>query len=423
MRITTLFFFIFISIIKFDLSAANILVPMDESQRNHLKSYGFAYWSIANKQDSSKIYWLLNYRGGSFLIPYSDECAKKAKLMGVDYEIIDDMKTNEIELLIQEENMDKIELEKAPKIAVYVPPTNNPWDDAVTLALTFAEIPFDRLWDDKILKGGLSDYDWLHLHHEDFTGQYDKFYRSFQNAPWYMNRVAEYRKFALAQGYNSVREEKCAVAKNIKNYVINGGFMFAMCSAPESLDIALALEGVDFIAPEIDGTPADPEYMKRIDYSKCLMFENFTVYSDPYFNPKSDIDYNWVNTPKRIEDQPFELFDFSAKFDQVPTMLNQNHSKIIKGFLGITSSFRDDKIKREGVILAKSLGGNKSVKYIHRKLSKGTITYLAGHDPEDYAHQVGAEPTNLNLYKNSAGYRLILNNVLFPAAKQKKLKT
>ncbi|MBP7651783.1 asparagine synthetase B [Candidatus Dependentiae bacterium] len=405
-----------------NLFAQHILIPMDEKQTDHLKSYGVAYWSISEKNSSSKIYWLLNYRDGSFLIPYSEAAVKKLKLTGVYYEIIDDNKLNDIEITIQEENMDKIELEKAPKIAVYAPSTNNPWDDAVTLALTYAEVPYDKIWDDSILKSGLSEYDWLHLHHEDFTGQYDKFYRSFQSSPWYLNRVAEYRKFALSQGFNSVREEKTAVSKIIKNYVNNGGFLFAMCSAPDALDISLSLEGVDYISQEIDGTPYEPDFMKKIDYTKCLVFENFTVISDPYFNPKSDIDYNWVNTPKRIEDQPFELFDFSAKFDQVPAMLTQNHNKIIKGFFGLTTSFREDKIKRECIIMGKTIG-HKCVKYLHRKFGKGTVTYLGGHDPEDYAHQVGAEHTNLSLHKNSSGYRLILNNILFPAAKQKKLKT
>ncbi len=420
--IKTIFSAVFLFLYNSIVFSNNILVPMDEKQTDHLKAYGAAYKSLAEKNSAGKIYWLLNYRDGSFLLPYSDEAVKNLKISGVYYEIIDDKQLNQIELTIQEENMDKIELEKAPKIAVYAPSTNNPWDDAVTLALTYAEVPYDKIWDDKILKSGLSDYDWLHLHHEDFTGQYDKFYRSFQNSPWYMTRVAEYRKFAITQGFNSVCEEKTSVSKAIKNYVSNGGFLFAMCSAPEALDIALSLEGTDYIAQEIDGTPFDPDYMKKIDYSKCLVFENFTVISDPNFNPKSDIDYNWVNTPKRIEDQPFELFDFSAKFDQVPTMLTQNHNRIVKGFFGLTTAFREEKIKKECIIMGKTIG-NKCVKYLHRKFGKGTITYLGGHDPEDYAHRVGAEHTNLSFHKNSQGYRLILNNILFPAAKQKKLKT
>ncbi|HPP88634.1 MAG TPA: asparagine synthetase B, partial [bacterium] len=353
-------------------------MPMDKKQTDHLKAYGLAYWAIGNNPTGNKIYWLLNYRGGSFLIPYSDEVIKKSRLMGVATEIINDRQLNEIELLIQQENMDKVELEKQPKIAVYVPPTNNPWDDAVTLALTYAEIPYDKIWDDKILKDALKDYDWLHLHHEDFTGQYDKFFRSFANAPWYINKVAEYTKFAASLGFNSVREQKCAVAKSIKNYVQNGGFLFAMCSAPEALDIALSLEGIDFIAQEIDGTPVTKNFMNFIDYSKTLAFENFIVFNDPYYNPKSDIDFNKVNTPQRIEDNPFELFEFSAKFDQVPTMLTQNHQTIIKGFLGLTTSFAKDKIKKECIILATNTGGQNSVKYLHRKYGKGTLTYLGG---------------------------------------------
>ena len=418
-----LIIFIFLLVYSSSLYADNILVFMDEKQTDHLKAYGLVYYALKNNNTGGKIFWLLNYRGGSFLLPESDNLAKKSKMFGVAYSVLNDREMNQIELSFQQENMEKIELEKAPKIAVYAPPTNNPWDDAVTLALTYAEVQFDKLWDDKILKGSLSEYDWLHLHHEDFTGQYDKFFSSFGAAPWYINRVAEYTKFARSLGFSNVREEKLEVAKTIRKYVSDGGFLFAMCSAPEALDISLALEKIDFIAPEIDGTPADPDFMKKIDYGKCLMFENFIVYSDPYFNPKSDIDYNFVNTAARREDQPFELFEFSAKFDQVPTMLTQNHNKIIKGFLGITTAFTKNRLKKECLVLGNSLGGANSVKYIHRSYGKGTITYLGGHDPEDYAHKVGAEHTNLNLHKNSEGYRLILNNILFPAAKKKKLKT
>jgi len=423
MKRKIIIFFFFIFFYSINLLANYILIPMDKTQTNHLKAYGLAYWIISDKCKIKKIYWLLNYRGGSFLSPVSEEIIKKAKYSGVSFEIINEIQKNSIDIEIENNNMSKVELEKAPKIAVYIPNNKNPWDDAVTLALTYAEIPFDKIWDDKILKDGLNKYDWLHSHHEDFTGQYDKFFKNYNKSSWYINKVNKSRQFANKLNFNSVREEKLAVAKKIREFVKKGGFFFAMCSATESLDVALSLEGVDYISPEIDGTPFDKNYMQKINYNNCLMFRDFKVFSDPYYNPKSEIDYNIVNTRNRKEDPPFELFDFSAKFDQVPCILTQNHQRIIKGFFGLTTSYLQKFLKKKVVVLGYSLNKVKTAKYIHINYGKGSITYLGGHDPEDYAHKVGAEPTNLNLHKHSAGYRLILNNVLFPAVKKKKLKT
>ncbi len=400
--------------------AFGFLIPMDNSQKNHLKAYGIAYWVL---QNGITIDWLLNYRGGSFLIEYNPDIKKECDIRGVSYEIIADVKVSSIltEVSSNDVNMDAVKLEKAPKMAVYSPKDKLPWDDAVTLALTYAEIPYTVIYDGEIVNGELSKYDWLHMHHEDFTGQYGKFYASYHNAPWYVeqqkNAEAEARKY----GFSKVSDLKLYVAKTIKLYVENGGFLFAMCSGTDSFDIALAAENVDICESMFDGDPADPQAQEKLDYSKCLAFQNFTLKRNPMEYEYSDID---VTETRKVNENVdfFTLFEFSAKWDPVPTMLCQNHTNIIKGFMGQTTAFNEDLIKATTTIMGE-LKSAKEAKYIHGTYGKGTWTFYGGHDPEDYRHYVGDQPTNLDNHKNSPGYRLILNNVLFPAAKKKKQKT
>ena len=400
--------------------AFGFLIPMDNSQKNHLKAYGIAYWVL---QNGISIDWLLNYRGGSFLIEYNPDIKKECDIRGVSYEIIADVKVSSIltEVSSNDVNMDAVKLEKAPKMAVYSPKDKLPWDDAVTLALTYAEIPYTVIYDGEIVNGELSKYDWLHMHHEDFTGQYGKFYASYHNAPWYVeqqkNAEAEARKY----GFSKVSDLKLYVAKTIKLYVENGGFLFAMCSGTDSFDIALAAENVDICESMFDGDPADPQAQEKLDYSKCLAFQNFTLKRNPMEYEYSDID---VTETRKVNENVdfFTLFEFSAKWDPVPTMLCQNHTNIIKGFMGQTTAFNEDLIKATTTIMGE-LKSAKEAKYIHGTYGKGTWTFYGGHDPEDYRHYVGDQPTNLDNHKNSPGYRLILNNVLFPAAKKKKQKT
>ena len=398
-----------------------ILIPMDLSQTDHLKAYGVAYWSL---QRQVNVEWLLNYRGGSFLIQAFPGLENQCLMRGVKTEKIGAGEVNQIYATIEQENMERVLLEKAPKIAVYTPPNKQPWDDAVTLALTYAQIEYDKIYDEKVLDGKLSDYDWLHLHHEDFTGQYGKFYGSFRNAPWYIQEVQSNEALAKRLGYPSVSEEKKAVARAIKHYVVQGGFLFAMCSATDALDIALAAEGVDIVDVPFDGTPPQPDYQGKLDYSKCLAFTNFKLYTDPNLYEFSDIDIPPSFRP-RVRDPEtdyFTLFEFSAKYDPVPTMLTQDHVDLVKGFMGQTTMFDKRKIK-PSIIIMGQIEGTNEVKYIHGNAGKGTFTFYGGHDPEDYTHAVGDPPTQLELHKNSPGYRLILNNILFPAAKKKKLKT
>ncbi len=400
--------------------AFGFLIPMDNSQKNHLKAYGIAYWVL---QNGITIDWLLNYRGGSFLIEYNPDIKKECDIRGVSYEIIADVKVSSIlaEVSSNDVNMDAVKLEKAPKMAVYSPKDKLPWDDAVTLALTYAEIPYTVIYDGEIINGELSKYDWLHMHHEDFTGQYGKFYASYHNAPWYVeqqkNAEAEARKY----GFSKVSDLKLYVAKTIKLYVENGGFLFAMCSGTDSFDIALAAENVDICESMFDGDPANPQAQEKLDYSKCLAFQNFTLKRNPMEYEYSDID---VTETRKVNENVdfFTLFEFSAKWDPVPTMLCQNHTNIIKGFMGQTTAFNEDLIKATTTIMGE-LKSAKEAKYIHGTYGKGTWTFYGGHDPEDYRHYVGDQPTNLDNHKNSPGYRLILNNVLFPAAKKKKQKT
>ena len=401
-------------------NASYILIPMDDSQKNHLKAYGIAYWSL---QNGIEIQWLLNYRGGSFLVQNHNEIGDECNTRGVSYETIADVQASEILNYISqpEINMDAIKLEKAPKIAVYSPPNKLPWDDAVTLVLTYAEIPFDIIYDGEIIKGDLSKYDWLHLHHEDFTGQYGKFWAAYQYSSWYINDVQMNEQMAATLGFKKVSQLKLAVAKAIKDYVANGGFMFAMCSAPDSYDIALSADGVDICEYMFDGNSADPDMQNKIDFNKTFAFKDFILEKNPYKYELSNIDV--TNTRKVTKDQDFfTLFEFSAKWDPVPAMLCQNHSNIIKGFMGQTTAFNKNVIKSSVLIMGENKAANEA-RYIHGEYGKGTWTFYGGHDPEDYQHFVYDPPTDLNLFTNSPGYRLILNNVLFPAAKKKKLNT
>jgi hypothetical protein len=400
--------------------ASEILIPMDESQVNHLKAYGIAYWVLA--QDV-KVDWLLNYRGGSFGIPYVAAIENECKVRGVSYEVVPDGTYGGIlaDIASPEKNMDVMKLEKAPKIAVYTPKTKEPWDDAVTLVLSYAEIPYDKIFDDEVLDGKLVKYDWVHLHHEDFTGQYGKFYGSFRNAQWYQDDVAEQEATAKRRGFAKVSKMKLAVVHAIRDFVFNGGFMFAMCSAADSYDIALAAENTDICDVMFDHDPADPQAQSKLDYSQCFAFTNWHLRTNPMEYAKSDIDVNETrHVPMELD--YFTLFDFSAKWDPIPTMLCQDHTKTIKGFLGQSTAFNKDFVKSNVLIMGQNKSANEA-RYIHGEYGKGLWTWYGGHDPEDYRHLVGDPPTNLDLHPNSPGYRLILNNVLFPAARKKKQKT
>ena len=411
---------IFTVILPLFIWADNILIYMDLNQTDHLKAYGVAYWCL---EQGYNVEWLLNYRGGSFLTPASSDIEKICRIRGVSYSVISGSDVAQIYSTIENSNMEVVLLEKAPKIGVYVPPTHDPWDDAVRLALEYAEIPYQTLWDPEVLMGKLSQYDWIHLHHEDFTGQYGKFYASYRNALWYQKDVALNQETARELGFAKVSELKKAVARKIKEYIAGGGFMFAMCSATDSYDIALAAENADIVDTPFDGDPPDPNCQDELDFSKTLAFENFTLITNPFVYEFSDIDIKPEGVSTRNSgDKYFTLFDFSAKFDPVPTMLVQDHTAIIPDFLGQTTAFNGKTIKKNVVILGK-YEGTDVAKYIHGNFGKGTFTFLGGHDPEDYAHFIGDPPTDLSLHKNSPGYRLILNNVLFPAAQKKEKKT
>ena len=401
--------------------AQHLLIPMDFVQSDHLKAYGLAYWTLTK---GINVEWLLNYRSGAFLMPAFPGLESECRIRGIKYELVGPTEVNNIYATIEGENMERVLLEKAPKIAIYTPTNKQPWDDAVTLALTYAEVPYDKIYDDEMLDGKLSEYDWLHLHHEDFTGQYGKFYSAFRNAAWYQEEVRVNEAMAHKHGFSSVSELKKSVAREIKQYIVGGGFIFAMCSATDALDIALSAEGVDIVETPFDGTPIQGNYQQALDFSKTLAFENFKLYPDPNLYEFSDIDIPPSYAP-RIRDPEmdyFTLFQFSAKYDPVPTMLTQNHVSVVKGFMGQTTMFNRAKIKPSIVVMGE-VEGTDEVRYIHGNAGKGTFTFYGGHDPEDYTHAVGDPPTQLELHKNSPGYRLILNNVLFPAAKKKKLKT
>ncbi len=401
-------------------SQSKILIPMDLNQSDHLKAYGITYRALTK---GYKADWLLNYRSGSFLIDYSAEVASECRVEAVLFEEISFSDVTQIYAFVQSEenNMDVIRLEQAPKIAVYVPPGFQPWDDAVTLALEYARVPYDKIWNDEILNGELENYDWLHLHHEDFTGQYGKFFGSFSNAQWYIDQQMQYEANAEKNGYKKVSGMLKAVAIEIRNYVGKGGFLFAMCSATDSYDIALSALSVDICESMYDGDAADPNAQQQLNFDNTLAFKNFKLEMNPYVYEYSDIDIQPIEIGNFANDY-FTLFEFSAKYDPVPTMLTQCHANVIRGFMGQTTMFRRSTIKNSVVIMAERKG-TEQVKYIHGNFGRGTFTFYGGHDPEDYQHAVGDPPTDLNLYKNSPGYRLILNNILFPAATKKKQKT
>ena len=400
--------------------ASYILIPMDDSQHNHLKAYGITYWVLQNGVDTQ---WLLNYRGGSFLIRNSQDIQTECAIRGVSTEIISDATAASIlsEISREDVNMDNVKLEKAPKIAVYSPKGKQPWDDAVTLVLTYAQIPYDVVYDAEILEGKLKNYDWLHLHHEDFTGQYGKFYAAYHHMKWYQDQVQENEEMAARFGFAKVSQLKLAVAKTIKEYVRNGGFMFAMCSATDSYDIALAADGVDICESMYDGDPADPNAQEKLDFSKTLAFKDFTISKNPMEYEYSNIDATQTRKVSKESDY-FTLFDFSAKWDPVPSMLTQNHTYMVKGFMGQTTAYNNKFIKSNVLIMGENKAAGEA-RYIHGTLGKGMWTFYGGHDPEDYRHLVYDPATDLDTYPNSPGYRLILNNVLFPAAKKKKIKT
>ncbi len=403
--------------------ASYILIPMDETQRNHLKAYGIAYYAL---ERDVEVTWLLNYRGGSFMMKYADQLERQARLRGVSVEVIADGMSTAIlsEIADASVNQDAVRLQKAPKIAVYSPKSKLPWDDAVTLVMTYAEIPYDVVYDEEVMAGVLPTYDWLHLHHEDFTGQYGKFWGNYRNAQWYIEDVRDQEARAHKLGFQKVSQLKLAVAHKIRDFVMGGGFLFAMCSAPDSYDVALAAENVDICDVMFDGDPMQPNAQQLLDFSKCFAFKDFRISTNPSEYEISTIDIDDRSRGRIVNEKNdfFTLFEFSAKWDWVPTMLTQNHTRIVHGFMGQTTAFRRQTVKSSALVL----GENKEldeVRYLHGEYGKGTWTFLGGHDPEDYRHFVGDPPTDLSLYPNSPGYRLILNNILFPAAKKEKHKT
>lgn len=420
MRKAILPFIIFLTF-SGNIFANEIFIPMDETQKNHLKSYGLAFWVLKNYE--TEIDWLLNYKGGSFMFPASQNFINECVIRGISYQVISDSEAANIIRLVKDPNanMDAVKLQKAPKIAVYSPKSTQPWDDAVTLALTYAEISFEKVYDEEVMSGKLPEYDWLHLHHEDFTGQYGKFIR-MKGASWYQEQKREVEMIAKKYGFSKASDLKGAVAKKISEFVLGGGYMFAMCNATDTYEISMAAQGVDIVESIYDGDGSDPNANSKLDYSKTFAFKNFSLVTDPYEIEFSDIDNQPQERGVNESNDYFTLFEFSAKYDPVATMLTQDHQNLIKGFLGQTTAFKKQFIKSDVIILAENRLSNEA-RYIHGTAGKGFWTYYGGHDPEDYQHIVNEEPTDLNLHPNSAGYRLILNNVLFPAAKKKKLKT
>ncbi len=399
--------------------SADILIPMDNTQTDHLKAYGVAFKALKNHRT---VKWLLNYRGGSFLVEAGSDEINDCKINGVLYNSISQSEIGQIMLEIEQSNMESVLLEKEPRIAVYTPPTSQPWDDAVTLVLKYADIEYDTVWDREVLEDKLNDYDWIHLHHEDFTGQYGKFYASFRNYQWYKDEVATNEKIASELGFDSVWKLKHAVAEKIRSYVVGGGFLFAMCAATDTYDIALSAKDVDICESVYDNSGVDPNYPAKLDFDRTFAFTDFSLETSPMVYEFSSIDGSDYAKIRGAEEDYFVLFDFSAKYDQIPTMLTQNHTEYINGFLGQTTSFIKKYIKKSVIIMG-DVPESEEAKYIHGNIGKGTFTFYGGHDPEDYQHKVGDPPTVLDLHKNSPGYRLILNNVLFPAAQKKKLKT
>ncbi len=412
-----LFAFCFLPVLT---RAASILIPMDEEQKDHLKSYGIAYWTLKNGEE---VDWLLNYRGGSFMLKYNKAVEDECKIRGVSYEVLPDVKVNEIITQVSDPsvNMDVVKLEKAPKIAVYTPKNKLPWDDAVTLVLKYAEIPYNMVYDEEVMRGDLPKYDWLHLHHEDFTGQYSKFYGSFRYAQWYNDDQKFQEATAHKLGFKKVSQMKLAVAERIRDFCAGGGFLFAMCSGTDTFDLALSAHNTDICESMFDGDAADPDAQNKLDFSQTFAFQNFTLDMNPMSHQFSNIDVTSTRQIDRDKDF-FTLFDFSAKWDVVPSMLTQDHDKVIKGFMGLTTAF-NEKLIKPGVTIMGEMKTANEARYIHGEYGKGQWTFYGGHDPEDYQHVVGDPPTDLKLHPNSPGYRLILNNVLFPAAKKKKQKT
>jgi hypothetical protein len=417
---TKLILFLFLLISTIQVKAIYLLIPMDDTQKNHLKAYGIAFWVL---EKDVEVKWLLNYRGGSFLMQHSSAFENECMVRGVSSETITDAQAAAYleEISQPDVNQDAVAMNKAPKIAVYSPPNKQPWDDAVTLVLTYAEIPYDVIYDEEIFNGKLKDYDWLHLHHEDFTGQFGKFWRVYQNAPWYQQEVAINNQLAKKLGFLKVSEMKSFVTREIEKYVLNGGFLFAMCAATDSYDISMAAMGIDICEHMFDGDPADKNAQEKLDFNHTFAFRDFKLNMDPYAYEFSDID---VTESRKVvrENDYFTLFEFSAKWDPIPTMLCQNHRNLIKGFMGQTTAFKKDLLKPGSLLMGENKNAGEA-RYIHGEKGKGFWTFYGGHDPEDYRHLVGDDPTDLNLFPTSPGYRLILNNVLFPAAKKKKRKT
>ncbi len=403
------------------ITASSLLIPMDKTQTNHLKAYGIAFWILQQNQEVS---WLLNYRGGSFLCPYNETFANECAIRDVAYQVLPDVQAAAILQKIAQPdiNMNEVKLTKAPKIAVYSPKNKLPWDDAVTLVLTYAEIHYDVVYDEEVVNGVLPMYDWLHLHHEDFTGQYGKFWANYRNADWYKEDVRQQEAMAKKLGFAKVSLLKLAVAKKIREFVSGGGYMFAMCSAPDSFDVALAADGVDICDTPFDGDPMDRDAQNKLNFDNTFAFHNFKISTNPYEYEISNIDVNPSMHMQNRNNDFFTLFEFSAKWDPVPTMLCQNHYQVLRGFMGQTTAFRKETLKPNVIVLGETKAFDEA-RYIHGTFGQGTFTFLGGHDPEDYQHFVGDNPTDLNLFPNSEGYRLILNNVLFPAAKKEKRKT
>ena len=402
-------------------NAQRLLIPMDLTQSEHLKAYGLALWVLDRGIPCE---WLLNYRGGSFLIESHKLIAEEAQVRGIITESVSEPEVASIYADIDAGNMEVVRLDQVPRIAVYTPPNSQPWDDAVTLVLEYADIEYERQFDQEVLAGKLTEYDWLHLHHEDFTGQYGKFYASYRSQPWYQDQQRLYESMAAELGFPKVSEQKKAVARKIRDYMNDGGFMFAMCSATDTFDIALAAEGTDISPAVFDGDPAHSNAQENLDYNRCVAFENFSLELNPMVYEHSNIDTTPrdIRLVKTAEAEYFTLFEFSAKYHPVPSMLTQCHTNVINGFLGQTTAFHSSVVKKSVTILAE-VEGRKTAKYIHGRVGKGTFTFYGGHDPEDHKHHVGDPPTRLSLFPNSPGYRLILNNVLFPAAKKKERKT
>lgn len=420
-RLTPALLLLFCSLAALPAHAQKLLVYMDLKQTDHLKAYGAAYWTLTR---GVNVQWLLNYRGGSFMMDSYPEIERELRIRGVAYSKLGGPEASQVYAEVEAGNMDVVLLEKPPKIAVYTPPNKQVWDDAVTLALTYAEVEYETIWDEQVLRGELEKYDWLHLHHEDFTGQYGKFYSSYHNAPWYREEVANNEALARKLGYAKVSQLKGAVARRVKDYAVRGGFIFAMCSATDTFDIALAAENTDIVDSVYDGDPVNPNAQQMLDFSKTVAFENFELITNPMVYEYSNIDVppSHIPAPRNEAADYFTLFEFSAKYDPVPTMLTQNHVSVVKGFMGQTTAFRRSLIKGSVTLLAE-VPNSEEVKYIHGNVGKGTFTFYGGHDPEDYRHFVYDPPTQLSLHKNSPGYRLILNNILFPAARKKKQKT